>query len=308
MRVVLAKRQWIGWVLGLIPAGVLLYAAFYKALDPGLFADQITAHKVSPAAWSAFLAYAFVVAELLLGFALVLRIHPRWSHGAFVAMMVGFIVVTGIAWANGNAKECGCFGRAVSRGPLHVILQDSALIVVSVISLLLLRTARTPRRNVMAGIAIAPLLIAFALLGGRLPAQAVATGIRPGYDFSDVAIEDLRASPEIGWHLLAFVDAPCRGCEAGVPALNEVARARRDLHVAAVVPGSRQEAVAWRMKHLPGFPVVHGAARALRAYYRELPTAFLLQDGRVRHVWWGRLPSADEVLSKLPAAPAGGQN
>ena len=67
----------LGWLLGLIPAAVLLYAGFLKGLDPGLFADQITAHKISPAGWSSTLAHLFIAIELTLGFALLLRFQPR---------------------------------------------------------------------------------------------------------------------------------------------------------------------------------------------------------------------------------------
>ncbi len=70
--------------------------------------------------------------------------------------------------------------------------------------------------------------------------------------------------------------------------------------MAAVYSGTRQEAVAWRLKNLPGFPVAHASARALRAYYRTLPATFLLRDGRLQRAWWNRIPDGPEVTALLP--------
>ncbi len=289
-----------GWLLGLIPAAVLLYAGVMKGLDPALFVDQIGAHKVTPQAWSPALAYFFIAVELILGIALLFRLWPRLSHIAFVALMLGFIGTTAFAWASGNARECGCFGRAAARGPLAVILEDAGLIVVSLVCHRLLRRVRTPRWAIAAGLAIAPFALAFTAFGARLPADSLVTGVGPGKDLSEMPIEDLRTPHTEGWNLLVLLDSDCAGCAEAVPRLTDLARDRKDLAVAAVFCGTRQEAVAWRLKRLPGFPVAHASPRALRAYYRTLPTAFLLRDGRLERAWWGRIPEGSEVTELLP--------
>jgi uncharacterized membrane protein YphA (DoxX/SURF4 family) len=291
---------WIGWLLGLVPAGVLLYAAFLKGLDPTLFAEQIAAHKITPAAWSPALAHFFIGVELLLGVALVLRLWPRLTHLGFVALMLGFIATTSIAWASGNARECGCFGRAAARGPKAVIIEDAMLIVVSLVCLWLLRKAKTSPRATIAGLVLVLPILAFTALGGRLPADALVTGVTPGTDLSDMQVEDLRTPHTEGWNLLVLVDGDCAACAEAVPRLTALARDRNDLAVAAVFSGTRQEAMAWRLKQLPGFPVAHASPRALRAYYRTLPSAFLLENGCVVRTWWNRIPEGSEVTAFLP--------
>lgn len=295
-------RVRIGWALGLLPAAVLLYAGFLKGLDPTLFMDQISAHKVIPASWSPPLAYIFIAVEILIGFALILRLWPRWTHMAFIALMVGFIVVTSIAWAHGNTKECGCFGRAVGRGPMAVIVQDGVLIVVSALALWLLRGTRTRRGPVVLGAVILPLAIAFTALGGRLPADALVTGVRAGTNLADLPLEDLRKPHAEGTTFLVLVDGACKGCDAGVIGLNELARARRDVSFVAVYSGARPEAVAWRIKVLPAYAVAHATPRALRAWYKTLPTCFLMKEGRVIRAFWGRIPSGTELAPLLPSA------
>ncbi len=182
----------LGWLIGLVPAAVLLYAGVMKGLDPLLFAEQISAHKITPAAWSPALAHFFIAVELVVGAALVLRVWPRLSHGAFIALMLGFIAITAIAWAQGNAKECGCFGRAAARGPQAVIIEDAVLVVVSLVCLWLLRKVRTPRWAIVAGLAFILPAVAFTMLGARLPADSLVTGVGPGKDLSEMPIEDLR--------------------------------------------------------------------------------------------------------------------
>lgn len=294
-------RSTIGWLLGLIPAAVLLYAGVMKGLDPALFADQIGAHKVTPQAWSSPLAYVFIAAELLLGIALLFRIWPRLTHLAFVALMLGFIGTTAFAWASGNAKECGCFGRAAARGPQAVLVEDGGLIVVSLVCFWLLRKVKTPRWVVIGGLALTPFALALTIWGAKLPADSLVTGVGRGKDLSEMPIEDLRNPHTQGWSLLVLVDSKCAGCGDAVTRLTELARTRKDLAVAAVFSGTRQEAVAWRLEHLPAFPVAHASPRALRAYYRSLPTVFLLQNGRVERTWWGRIPLGPEVTEILPA-------
>lgn len=295
------RTRWtIAWVLSLVPAGVLIYAAVEKGLDPRLFADQITAHKVTPASWSAPLAYFFISLEMILAFALAFRLRPRLAHGGFIALMLAFIGVTAWAWAHGNTRDCGCFGRAISRGPRGVIVEDGALIVLSLVTILLWRGFRAPRWSLTATAILAVPALVFAALGARLPADSLVTGVRPGTDLSDAAIEDLRVPQSEGTALMVLVDDGCAPCEKGVPLLNEIARARRDVNVFAVYGGTRQDAVAWRLRLLPSFPVAHASARAMRAYYRALPAAFLLRDGRVVRAFWGRIPTLQEVATLVP--------
>ena len=294
------SRGALAWIIGLIPAAVLLYAAVLKGLDPLLFADQIMAHKMTPASWSILLAHLFITLEMLLGFALLLRLWPRWTHPAFIALMIGFIGVTAWAWGHGNAKECGCFGRAVGRGPAHVILEDAGLIVLSVIALRLSRRLPTSRWRGTLGLLLVPATIAFTLVGARLPADALVTGIHAGTNLADLPVEDLRRPHAQGWSFLVLVDRACAGCDAGVAGLNELAGARRDIGFAVIYSGSRQEAMAWRLQRLPAFPVAHVSPRVLRAYYRSLPTCFLLNEGRLVRAWWGRIPPASEIRPLLP--------
>jgi len=307
------------YLLGLLVAAVLVVAAFTKAGDPALFIDQITAHGVTPPSWSPFIAYFFIAVELLAAAGFLVFIWPRLVFCGTILMMLVFIVVTALAWAMGNTNGCGCFGRLVERGPQSVIIEDAIVILVSALALWLLRSperersfgrwlvgsARVPAWRWVIAV---PLILAAGVLtafGPALPIDSAVVGLKAGDDLSDLALSGVRFPLDDGWVLVALVGPDCPACDAGVPALKEVAEQAQDLRVVAAHPGVAADAQAWRLRHLPNFPVAYQTPRALRQYYRALPTTFLLCDGVIRRIWWGRIPPASEVVEMArPLQPA----
>ncbi len=298
------------YLLGLLVAGILAVAAFSKAGDPALFAEQITAHGVTPPSWSPFIAYFFIAVELLAATGFLVFIWPRLVFCGTILMMLVFIVVTALAWSMGNTEGCGCFGRLVERGPQAVIIEDVIVILASLLALWLLRSPARERpfgRWLAGGVRVparrwliaAPLILAAGVLtvfGRALPIDSIVVGLKPGDDLSDLALSGLRFPLDEGWVLVALVGPDCPACDAGVPALKEAAAQAEDLRVVAAHPGVANDAQAWRLRHLPNFPVAYQTPRALRQYYRALPATFLLRDGVIQRVWWGRIPSAAEVI------------
>ncbi len=291
----------VAYILGLFPAAVLAVAAFFKAGDPALFMEQITAHQVTPASWSPFLAYFFVGLELVTAAAFLAFVWPRLVFSGTILLMLGFIGVTAWAWAHGNAEECGCFGRMIDRGPQEVIVKDTLVIVASLIGLYLVRGFRTRRWQWAVAAPLLAVALGLTVFGTALPLDALVVGIGPGSDLSDMAVEGAAGVPiDRGRVLLALVGPACPACDEGIPELKQVASAPDGPQVLAVFPGTRGEATAWRMKHLPNFPVGTSPERVLRQYYRALPAVFLLEDGIVQATWWHRVPEATEVLAASP--------
>jgi thiol-disulfide isomerase/thioredoxin len=285
----------LAYLFALFPAAVLIIAAFFKAGDPALFADQIGAHRVTPTAWSPWLAYLFVAAELGLAAALIAFVWPRVVFGLTIFLMLFFIGVTAWAWAHGNAEGCGCFGRLVDRGPRAVIIEDAIIVVTSVLGILLTRRARTrPWQWVLCGALLVPVL-GLTAFGRSLPIDGIVVGIRPGTNLANMALDGPAPALEEGRVLLALVGPECAACDAGVPGLKEIADAEGRPQVLAVYAGKPGAAQAWRLTHLPNFPVAWASEKVLRQYHRRLPVTFLLDHGIVRRVWWNRIPNAGEI-------------
>lgn len=275
-------------------------AAFLKSLDPAAFADQITAHKVTPAAWSPALAWFFIVLEALLAAGLLSFLNPRLGFAGSILLLLGFIGVTGWAWAHGNAEACGCFGRLASRSPSEVIIEDALFLAVAVVGFVLAGRWRRPGRSGVAFALLAPLALALPLAGPHLPADALVTTFRAGEDLSHLAADDLPVSLGEGKVLLVLMGDPCPPCQEGLSRLNEIAGMEGAPSVAAVFAGSRREARAWSLARVPAFGVASAPAKVLRQYYRRLPQVALLEDGIVRRVWRNRIPAWSEVRAALP--------
>lgn len=288
-------RVAIAYLLALYPAVVLIVAAFFKAGDPALFADQITAHRVTPAAWSPWLAYVLVGAELGLAAALIAFVWPRAAFGLTIFLMVFFIVVTAWAWLHGHAEGCGCFGRLVDRSPGAVILEDGIIVVTSIVGLLLTRGVRTRAWQWIVFAALALPALGLTAFGRSLPLDGIIVGVRPGTSLANMALDGPAPPLEEGRVLLALVGSDCPACDGGVPQLKEAA-ARDDAPVVvAVHAGAAGAAQVWRLRHLPNFRVAWASEKVLRQYYRRLPVTFLLENGVVQRVWWDRIPRADEL-------------
>ncbi|MBD3335389.1 MAG: hypothetical protein GF355_07715 [Candidatus Eisenbacteria bacterium] len=291
--------QWRGllaYVLGLIPAAALFSAGVIKGADPALFAQQIGDHGLSPESWSPVLAYVFVAVELLLGLALVLWVMPRTSLLLAMGLLVFFIVVTAAAWAMGRGEACGCFGRLASRGPAEVIQEDLLLLLPAAVSFLLVRRRRgraSSRRRVLF-VLLALAALGYTAAGGFLPLDGLATGLSPGSDLSDMAVEGLRTPLERGRVLVVLAEPECSSCLEALPQLSEIARGEA-ARVVYVIQGTAREASGWRLEHLPPFAVAHASEKVLRQYYRRLPAAFLVEDGILRRTYWGRLPAPADL-------------
>jgi hypothetical protein len=296
------KTAWqtrIAYLIALAAAGVLVVAAFSKAADPALFAEQITAHRVTPPAWSPLLAYGFIAAELVLGAALIAFVAPRVAFSLNILLMLGFIGVTAWAWAHGSIKECGCFGRLLDRGPRDVIIEDAIVIAASIVGFRLAKPARTRSGQWTLFAALLVPAIALTGFGGTLPIDGIVVGIRPGTNLTDMAIAGLPTGIDEGSVLLALVGPDCAPCDDGTPRLKAIVAEKIVPSVIAACPGDAAEAQRWRLEHLPNFPVGYAPARVLRQYYRRLPVTILLERGIVQHVWWNRVPAPAEVKSAL---------
>ncbi len=292
-------RHIAAYLLGLVAAGALATAAFHKAGDPILFMDQISAHQVTPASWSPVLAYFFIALELVTAAAFVVFIWPRLVFTGTILLMVGFIVVTAIAWSHGSIEDCGCFGRLVERGPKTVIIEDVIVIALAALGFYLARGFRTRRRQWFLVAPLVLIALALTLFGTALPIDGIVVDISPGTDLSDMTLLGARAPVDSGLVLVALIGPECPACESGIDHLKQVVVEEIVPHVVAAYPGNRGEAQAWRLKHRPNFPVATSPERVLRQYYRKLPATFLLDDGTVRRVWWNRIPSSAEVAAAL---------
>jgi uncharacterized membrane protein YphA (DoxX/SURF4 family) len=110
MRVSSINFLW--WVLGLIVAGIFIYAGAIKALDPVQFASDIDNYKILPWPISVALAFYLPWVEIFCGFALVARLLYRGALSILTTLILIFTLMTIAAKVRGLDITCGCFGHA----------------------------------------------------------------------------------------------------------------------------------------------------------------------------------------------------
>ena len=104
-------NPWLGLILRLILAGVLLYAGTVKLFEPNGAREAIVAYRIfSGASTTTILGWALPIGEVLLGVLLLVGLFVRWAALGTALLMTAFITGIASVWARGYSIDCGCFG------------------------------------------------------------------------------------------------------------------------------------------------------------------------------------------------------
>lgn len=101
------------WLLRLAIAGLYLFAAWEKIIDPLGFSKAIFNYRLLPMEAIVPLALMLPVWETLAGIGLVFGRFYRGSVASILLMSIVFAVGVGSAIARGLDLSCGCFGSGV---------------------------------------------------------------------------------------------------------------------------------------------------------------------------------------------------
>lgn len=114
--------RWLTLLARLVVAGVFLWAAVPKLLDPAGFAEDVSNYRLLPGGAVGPVAAVVPVLELVVALALVAGIEAKGAALVAAAMLAVFTAAMGQAMARGIDIDCGCFGSAstteVGWGPI----------------------------------------------------------------------------------------------------------------------------------------------------------------------------------------------
>ena len=117
-------------------AGVFLYAAYEKVLDPLSFASDIYAYRIMPVSLSVIMAITMPVLEVLGAVVILAGFAGRRFDTLLVgastligAMLLVFVVAIYQAILRGIDIHCGCFGDSSHKVDFQLIAQDELLLV-----------------------------------------------------------------------------------------------------------------------------------------------------------------------------------
>jgi hypothetical protein len=109
--------SWLDAGLRLAFAGIFVYAAGAKLLDPARFVADLGNYRLLPSAATYVAGLLIPWAEVVCALALLMK---PWRLGGWflaVALGAGFAVFVASAWMRGLDISCGCFGSSV-RSPV----------------------------------------------------------------------------------------------------------------------------------------------------------------------------------------------
>ncbi|MCU0254699.1 MAG: hypothetical protein MUE47_09200 [Acidobacteria bacterium] len=290
----------LGTVSGFLLGLVLLFSAWAKALDPEGFAQLIVERGLMPAALAFWAGIAVIAFEAALGAALAVNLRRPVVLVPAALMMFFFLALS--AWtyvypSKEASSSCGCFGNLIASSPGQALARDVVLVALALLSFL--GRPRRPAggwRAALAGLA-AVAFGAFAWAAPSLPLDNLATRLKPGITAASLRIDELIPELQDGTRLVLLLDRADEATRAEIARVNEkLALARPD----AVFGLAKQDdalANEFQWTAGPAFEVRDAPQSMLKPFYRRLPRAFLVDDGRIVKVW-ERIPG-DDVLAAL---------
>ncbi len=324
--------SWLGTAGGCFLGGVLLVAAWAKALDPAAFAEQLHADGLDrllptlPSVPAVAVVLAVLALETGLGLALLLGVRRPWVLVPVTLMVAVFVGINGRAWwlaAHGQAPagaSCGCFGNLVQRTPAEAFWQDLLLLAPALALAWRGRDRNQPsvprvRTAVVAGVTLA--LVLFAWRAPELPLDDLATRLKPGAAVAKVCagdggrdgagavcLDSVVPDLDRGDHLVVLDNLDDAALARAVPALNAYGERPGAAAVWLLTSADEAGRRAFFWKWGPSFKIVEAPAELLRPLYRRLPRSFAVQDGRVTATFSGLPPLAAPTVPAPPNVPA----
>lgn len=146
MRTTIDRIALARWVARLVVAGVFLFAAVPKLMDPAAFAEAIDNYRMLPSELSGPLALVVPAIELIAALALVLGPGRRGAALVAAGMLAFFIVGIGQALVRDINIDCGCFGSAhESQASWLSVVRNVVLIALSALVVFERREPDAPR-------------------------------------------------------------------------------------------------------------------------------------------------------------------
>jgi uncharacterized membrane protein YphA (DoxX/SURF4 family) len=118
----------------LVIAGIMIYASYYKIVDPGAFARSIYFYHLVPGELINLMALFLPWLELLCGLALIIGV---WYRGAVLwsnLLLIIFIIALASTIIRGLDIDCGCFkaGQSATGPAWSSLLFDVGAMLFSV--------------------------------------------------------------------------------------------------------------------------------------------------------------------------------
>lgn len=303
----------MGWLLawlGPLTVGIVfLVTGGAKALAPSRTLRHLYSLDLIPARWLQRVWIMMSVGEMSLGAALVSGLAPTRVLPAAVGLLAGLSGFTIWSAKARHTDDCGCYGGLVEVQPKQSVVLNAAY---GALLLLAWRGGLHSRQHAtwrMGGFLGAVALSAAATaigdrrLRNRKGDLLDLRAIKPGRKWNRRWLPSDPSVLEAGEHIVALLGLACPTCHKWLRPLS-VIHERRDLPpVVGMIDATESQAREFAAKNHLAFPLVAVPhSTLLRLADGGTPTLVVVQDGVVRSVDAGRLPS--ELMERVRRQPA----
>lgn len=291
----------VGIVASVALAGVLLFSAWAKGLDPHGFADQMVRDGFLSAGLAFPAAVAVVAIEAALAAGLLLARRPVVLIGSTL-LMAGFfgLALYQYLYPPTDPSSCGCFGNLVLQSPGQHLLVNSLFVLLALLAWLARdRTLRMPWLSW--GVVLVALVAGtgLPLAAPTLPVDHLATQLKPGAEIGALRIDEILPELQVGQHLVLLIDRADEQTREDIARVNEIVAMSFDSQVQVFGLAEENEELAMEFFWTagPAFDVRGAPWSLLKPLYRTLPRTFLVEDGKVTRVW-NEIPD-EQTLQKI---------
>ncbi|MEM7201325.1 MAG: MauE/DoxX family redox-associated membrane protein [Planctomycetota bacterium] len=305
-----------GYAGPILVGAVLLLTGVMKLIEPGIFAQHVMRLGVVPMRRLRWFLPIAILAEMILGGALLAGWVPRIAMVAAAVMLAVFTIVTLRAARAGRITSCGCY-----QGLIDLTPQQSAWVNVGYLTLLGLafffRSGVGPWWAGIAVGAVALLGLGYYRLSGHRarngkPALIEFGAIRSRRPWKSKWLPDAPVDLQRGEHLVVFISTTCTVCKPWLPVLNAIHTVPSGLPVLGVLTGEAREVVEFMASQKLRFPLIVVPGARFGRLIRTTPTGAHVVDGRIEEKFVGSIPPCYVECVRTarrqgPALPAPGQ-
>lgn len=281
------KNQTSLRLLAVILGVIYLISGIGKAMDINTFTDIIVQYSHEKIR---FISPLIVGTEITLGFGLILGAFPRQFAAVSLCVLVFFTIFLVIGFISGKLDDCGCFGILLKINPLVALLRN---VVMLVISYLLYNYAEynTKRSNWLFGGGLLFGILAFGITGFEMKNTYRPLEFHIGSKLDKSFLASYTKSHQ---KQLFFIFSPtCPHCLSATETVKQYITTNNVNEVIGFYPSQSKQVdiESFKSKKKPNFRIIAINSDTLHKIVRSVPVAFLIENGEVKHIYSGEIPS-----------------
>ncbi len=281
----------VAYLATLIVGLVFLVTGIVKALSSQKFIQHIAQYGIFLPQLVAPVAVTIIGLECALGSALILHEFPEFLVPGTVILLGLLSIVTFWSTSTGRTEDCGCYGGLAIITPTQSILLNLGYI--SLMGLAFYFPLANQETATWQWIVALVFLVVGLALAAQSQSQPLVdfSYLKEGKQWKKAWLKNIPQDLQKGNYFLVFLGPDCPYCKRWMPLLN-IMNANPALlpNVLGIMTLNESEIEAFQAKHLVHFPIVSMNKLLFNSMVDGVPTAVLINDGKIDNISMGQMP------------------